>query len=47
VSREAYDAYNAARHRPAQRRRRAEQCLATAVLIIGKLIDWRDRWSPT
>jgi transposase len=26
--------------------RHAALCLATAVLIIGKLIAWRDRWSP-
>jgi hypothetical protein len=29
------------------RHRHAALCLATTVLIIGKLIDWRDRWSPT
>ena len=28
------------------RHRHAALCLATTVLIIGKLIDWRDRWSP-
>ena len=28
------------------RHRHAALQLATAVLIIGKLIDWRDRWSP-
>jgi transposase len=26
--------------------RHAALCLATVVLIIGKLITWRDRWSP-
>jgi transposase len=26
--------------------RHAALCLATAVLIIGKLITWRNRWSP-
>jgi transposase len=26
--------------------RHAALCLATVVLIIGKLIAWRDRWSP-
>jgi transposase len=29
------------------RHRHAALCLATAVLIIGRLIDYRDRWSPT
>ena len=28
------------------RHRHAALCLATAVLIIGKLITWADRWSP-
>jgi hypothetical protein len=28
------------------RHRHAALQLATAVLIIGKLIDWQDRWSP-
>ena len=28
------------------RHRHAALCLATAVLIIGRLIDWRNRWSP-
>jgi transposase len=28
------------------RHRHAALCLATTVLIVGKLIDWRDRWSP-
>lgn len=28
------------------RHRHAALQLATAVLIIGRLIDWRDRWSP-
>jgi hypothetical protein len=27
--------------------RHAALCLATVVLIIGKLITWRDRWSPS
>jgi transposase len=27
--------------------RHAALCLATVVLIVGKLIAWRDRWSPT
>lgn len=27
--------------------RHAALCLATTVLIIGRLIDWRDRWSPS
>jgi transposase len=26
--------------------RHAQLCLATALLITAKLIDWRDRWSP-
>lgn len=26
--------------------RHAALCLATAILIVGRLIDWRDRWSP-
>jgi hypothetical protein len=29
------------------RHRHAALCLATVVLIIGKLITWRNRWSPT
>ena len=29
------------------RHRHAALCLATAVLIIGKLIAWRNRWSPS
>ena len=29
------------------RHRHAALCLATTVLIVGRLIDWRDRWSPT
>jgi transposase len=29
------------------RHRHAALRLATTVLIIGRLIDWRDRWSPT
>lgn len=28
------------------RHRHAALCLATTILIIGRLIDWRDRWSP-
>ena len=28
------------------RHRHAALCLATTILIIGKLIDWRDRWNP-
>ena len=28
------------------RHRHAALCLATTVLIVGRLIDWRDRWSP-
>jgi hypothetical protein len=28
------------------RHRHAAICLATTVLIVGRLIDWRDRWSP-
>ena len=28
------------------RHRHAALCLATTVLIVGPLIDWRDRWSP-
>jgi len=27
-------------------RRHAALCLATTVLIVGKLITYRDRWSP-
>jgi len=26
--------------------RHAALCLATAILIVGRLIDWRNRWSP-
>ncbi|MBA3409823.1 MAG: IS5 family transposase [Geodermatophilaceae bacterium] len=29
------------------RHRHAALCLATTVLIIGRLLDYRDRWSPT
>jgi hypothetical protein len=29
------------------RHRHAAHCLATTVLIIGRLIDWRDRWNRT
>jgi catechol 2,3-dioxygenase-like lactoylglutathione lyase family enzyme len=28
------------------RHRHAAFCLATAILIVGRLIDWRNRWSP-
>ena len=24
----------------------AALCLATAILIVGRLMDWRNRWSP-
>jgi hypothetical protein len=27
--------------------RHAALCLATTVLIVARLIDWRDRWSPS
>jgi transposase len=27
--------------------RHAALCLATTILIVGRLIDWRNRWSPT
>ena len=26
--------------------RHAALCLATTILMVGRLIDWRDRWSP-
>jgi transposase len=26
--------------------RHAALCLATTILIVGRLLDWRDRWSP-
>ena len=29
-----------------QRHRHAALCLATAILIAGRLIDWRNRWTP-
>ena len=29
------------------RHRHAALCLATVILIVGKLITWRNRWSPT
>ena len=29
------------------RHRHAALCLATTILIVGRLIDYRDRWSPT
>jgi hypothetical protein len=28
------------------RHRHAALCLATIVLIVGRLLTWRDRWSP-
>jgi hypothetical protein len=28
------------------RHRHAALCLATAILIVGRLIGWRNRWSP-
>ena len=28
------------------RHRHAALCLATVVLIVGRLLTWRDRWSP-
>jgi transposase len=28
------------------RHRHAALCLATTILIVGRLIDWRDRWEP-
>ena len=28
------------------RHRHAALCLATVILIVGKLIAWRDRWDP-
>lgn len=28
------------------RHRHAALCLATVILIVGRLINWRDRWSP-
>jgi transposase len=28
------------------RHRHAALCLATAILIVGRLTDWRNRWSP-
>ncbi len=30
-----------------RRHRHTALCLATTMLIVGKLIDWRNRWSPT
>lgn len=30
-----------------RRHRHAALCLATTILIVGKLIAWRDRWSPS
>ena len=30
-----------------EQHRHAALCLATVILIVGRLIDWRDRWSPT
>ena len=29
------------------RHRHAALCLATTILIVGRLINWRNRWSPT
>jgi hypothetical protein len=29
------------------RHRHAALCLATTILIVGRLIDWRNRWNPT
>lgn len=29
-----------------QHHRHAALCLATVVLIVGRLLDWRDRWDP-
>jgi hypothetical protein len=29
------------------RHRHAALCLATVVLIVGRLLDWRDRWNPS
>ncbi len=29
------------------RHRHAALCLATVILIVGRLLTWRDRWSPT
>jgi hypothetical protein len=29
------------------RHRHAARCLATTILIVGRLIDWRNRWNPT
>ncbi len=29
------------------RHRHAALCLATVILIVGRLLAWRDRWSPT
>jgi hypothetical protein len=26
--------------------RHAALCLATTILIVGRLIDWRNRWNP-
>lgn len=28
------------------RHRHAALCLATTILIVGRLLDWRDRWNP-
>jgi hypothetical protein len=27
--------------------RHAAVCLAATILIVGRLIDWRNRWNPT
>ena len=29
------------------RHRHAALCLATLILIVGRLLDWRNRWSPS
>ncbi len=29
-----------------KRHRHAALCLATTVMIVGRLLDYRDRWSP-
>jgi hypothetical protein len=29
------------------RHRHAALCLATTVLVVGRLLNWRNRWSPT
>lgn len=32
---------------PQPRHRHAALCLATTILIVGRLINWRNRWNPT